>query len=314
MLARLEALARRLDTPMAHALAAGAAGIIAHFEGRFRASIEPLERAEQLFVDRCAGVSWERSTAQIFHLYSLSVLGRVRELSARLEQLLGEAQARGDLHAQTNLAITIGFQAHLAADRPDEARRSVGEALARWNAPDESHIQHFNAMVATVCIDLYADENESAWRRLEALGRFERVGTLSVQTARINALWAHSGAALATAVRHRERLAAAERNAARLAREGVPYAAAIAALVRASIAHLRGADDAEVDRRLRQAEAGFAESGLDGQVAAVRWARGRRLGGDAGAQLAARAAAWFSAEGVRNHDRFAAFFVRGLLE
>jgi serine/threonine protein kinase len=313
VLARVDALARRLDTPTALATASGTTGIIAHFEGRFRASIEPLERAEEIFRDRCSGRSWERSTAQIFHLYSLSVLGRMRELTARLDQLVAEARSRGDLYAQTNLAITIGFQCRLAEDRPEEARRSVREALARWNAPDEFHIQHFNALIAEVCIDLYFGDPEAAWARLATIERFRKVGLMRVQIARISTFWARAGTAIAAARRRPELLAAAERDMRGLAREGVGWATAVAALVRAGIAGARGQTDAGV-RLLGLAEPLLEESGMQAQLAALRWVRGNFVGGEIGRQLLARANAFFEAEGVRNPARFAAFYVPGFAE
>ncbi|HEY2744219.1 MAG TPA: hypothetical protein VGL86_06340, partial [Polyangia bacterium] len=313
VLARVESLAQRLDTPMAHAQAAGTAGIIAHFEGRFRASIEPLERAEQLFRDRCTGLSWERSTAQIFHLYSLSMLGRLRALTTRLDQLFAEARARGDLHSQTNLAVTVGFQCRLAEDRSDEARRSVEEALRRWNVPDEFHIQHFNALIAEICIDLYNGEPEAAWNRCAAIERFKKVGLMRVQTARVNALWARGGTALACARRRPEMLAHAEREAARLSHEGVGWASAIAALLRSGIASTRGQADVAL-KRLAEAQQLFEETALGGQLAATRMIRGRLVGGDAGAELLGKARAFFDAEGVVSPDRFTAFFAPGFAD
>jgi hypothetical protein len=312
VLAVVDALARRLDTPMAHAIAAGTTGIIAHFEGRFRASIEPLERAEELFRDRCTGLSWERSTGQIFHLYSLSVLGRLRALTARLDQLVSEARARGDLYAQTNLAITVGFQCRLAEDRPDEARRSVRAALETWNAPDEYHIQHFNALIAEVCSDLYSGDAEQAFARLAAIDRFGRVGLLRVQTARVNSLWSRAGAAVAAARKRPALLAIAERDTRRLSREGVGWASAAAAILRACIASARGRADAAL-KLLGDAEPTLDEIGMAAQLASVRWVRGTIIGGDAGQQLIAKATAFFDAEGVRNPARFAAFYVPGFV-
>jgi tetratricopeptide (TPR) repeat protein len=308
VLASVDALAQRLDTPVALAISNGTHGIIAHFEGRFRASVEPLARAEEIFRDRCAGFSWERSTSQIFHLYSLSVLGRLRELTARLDRLVAEARARGDLYAQTNLAITVGYQARLAEDRPEEARRSVREALSRWNAPDEFHIQHFNALIAEVCTDLYFGEAVQGWARLKALDRFSRVGLMRVQTARVSALWSRAGVAIAAAKSRPELLASAEHDTRRLAHEGVGWASAVAALLRASIAQARGEHESALSL-LGVAEPLLEEVGLDAQLASLRWVRGTLMGGDNGRQLVARAAAYFAAEGVRNPARYAAFYV-----
>ncbi len=310
VLASVDALAQRLDTPVALAIASGTNGIIAHFEGRFRASVEPLERAEEIFRDRCSGFSWERSTSQIFHLYSLSVLGRLRELTARLDRLVAEARARGDLYAQTNLAITVGYQCRLAEDRPDEARRSVREALSRWNAPDEFHIQHFNALIAEVCTDLYFGDAVQGWTRLAQLDRFSRVGLMRVQTARVSALWSRAGVAIAAAGARPELLASAEHDTRRLGREGVGWATAVATLLRASLANVRGERQAAL-QLLGAAEPLLEESGLGAQVAAARWVRGTVMGGDNGRQLVARAASFFTAEGVRNPARFAAFYVPG---
>jgi serine/threonine protein kinase len=308
MVARLDALAQRLGTPAAQALTRGTTGIIAHFEGRFADSIAPLVEAEQLFRDRCTGHAWERSTAQIFHLYSLSVLGKLRDLSTRLDQLVGEARDRGDLHAQTNLEITVGFQCRLAEGRPDEARRGVAEALARWNAPDEFHIQHFNALIAEVCIDLYNGDGEAAWKRLDALDRFRRAMLLRVQTARVNALWSRARAALVASDKRPELLREAERDAARLGREKVGYAEAIGALIRGSVARKKG-DDGGALKLFGEAERRFSEEGVTAQVAALQWNRGKMLGGDAGAELIKKAEAYFAAEAIADGEAFGRFFV-----
>jgi len=186
----------------------------------------------------------------------------------------------------------------------------VREALTRWNAPDEFHIQHFNALIAEVCTDLYFGEGESAFERLAALDRFRQVGLMRVQTARVTALWSRSGAALAAAGRRPELLASAERDMRRLAHEGVGWASAAAAVLRASIASRRGQAETALEL-LGAAEPWLEENGMAAPLAAVRWMRGVRVGGDSGRQLLAKATAFFEAEGVRNPARFATFYVPG---
>ncbi|HEY1587517.1 MAG TPA: hypothetical protein VGH63_17590, partial [Polyangia bacterium] len=107
-------------------------------------------------------------------------------------------------------------------------------------------------------------------------------------------------------------LAGAERDTRRLSREGVGWASAAAAILRASIASARGQADAAV-KLLADSEPSLDESGMTAQLAAVRWVRGTLIGGDAGQQLLAKAAAYFEAEGVRNPARFAAFYVPGFV-
>src|SRR5438445_1031851 len=136
---------------------------------------------------------------------------------------------------------------------------------------------------------------------------------LLVQTARVNALWSRARAALVVAQRRPEMLREAERDAARLAKEGVAYAEGIAALVRGAIAKQRG-DDAEALQRFAEAERRFEDNGIAAQVASLQWVRGKLIGGDTGAQLVAKADAYFAGEGIGKSEPFARFFVPGAVD
>jgi hypothetical protein len=105
----------------------------------------------------------------------------------------------------------------------------------------------------------------------------------------------------------------AERDAARLSREGVGWASAIAALLRAGIASTRGQADVTL-KRLAEAQQLFEESALAGQLASTCMVRGKLVGGDAGAELVGKARAHFDAEGVVSPERFTAFFAPGFAE
>ena len=82
------------------------------------------------------------------------------------------------------------------------------------------------------------------------------------------------------------------------------------ALLRAGIASTRGQADVAL-KRLAEAQQLFEESALAGQLAATRLIRGTLVGGDAGAELLAKAHAFFETEGVVSPERFTAFFVPG---
>jgi hypothetical protein len=50
--------------------------------GQWQDAHDYCQPALRLLRDRCAGVTWEVSSANILHLWSLMYLGRLRELSA----------------------------------------------------------------------------------------------------------------------------------------------------------------------------------------------------------------------------------------
>jgi hypothetical protein len=105
-------------------------------------------------------------------------------------------------------------------------------------------------------------------------------------------------------------LASAQRDTRRLEREGVAWATAVARMMRGAIAAARGQLDDAVEI-LGEAEPLLEASGLAAQLAALRWMRGRVVGGDLGRQLTAAATKYFEAEGVRSPERFAAFYMPG---
>ena len=125
----------------------------------FRASIEPLERAEELFRDRCTGLSLGAlDGADLPPLLAVGARPPARVDGAARSAGHRGARARRSLRADQarhHRRLPMSRSPRIA---PSEARRSVREALARWNVPDEIHMQHFNALIAEVCIDLYSGD------------------------------------------------------------------------------------------------------------------------------------------------------------
>ncbi len=115
-------LARRLDDPYSLAWAAGAEGITAALEGRWKVGHDAAERAEAIFRDRCTGAAWEIASMRWFSLWSLSYLGDLGELSRRIPERLREAKDRGDLYAEICHSTGLANLYWLAADKPAEAR------------------------------------------------------------------------------------------------------------------------------------------------------------------------------------------------
>ena len=279
-----EALARRLNTPEAIALSVGAASVVAFQEGQFARCLEASGQAEQLLRDRCTGLTWEVTTAQIFHLFALSMLGDVRRLSHRLPTLVKEAQERGNLYAETNLTAAVGYIPGLIGDDPLQARAALAELLTRWKV-DALHLPHVNGLLSEVYVDLYEGRPDKALARLDGeWARIERSLLTRAQVLRI-ALW--------------------------FARGRARLGAALARLVLVSIAELRGRRD-EATTLLGGCDAQLAATGMRLHLEAVRWLRGQRLSGDEGRALRAEAEAWFTAEGIVNPQRIISMLLPGI--
>jgi eukaryotic-like serine/threonine-protein kinase len=313
VIAKLAELADKLDTAEARGLVEGTTGLVAFQHGNWRSCMEHCLRAEALFRERCTGLQWEASTSQIFSIYGLSLLGRLKAFTVRLPVLLKESIERGDLYTHTVLQAAVGTTANLVDDQPGRARRELADAIARWNVPDAVHIQHFNALMSEVMTDLYVGDGESAWRRMDgALKPYERAFMLRVQTLRVSAQFARGRAAVAAGRHARPELfRVASADARALAKEGVAYARGLGALLEAAVAHARG----DVERTLallREAIARLEASEMRLHVEAARWELGRLIGGDDGAALVKAAEDHLRSEGVRDPVAMVATFTTGI--
>ena len=100
-------LAAQCAHPQAAAFVAVVRGMAAFLEGRFRAACDALYGAEKVMRENCVDVAWELATARLVGCVSLFFLGELKNLSARLPELLENAQGRGDLYESTDLRIRI---------------------------------------------------------------------------------------------------------------------------------------------------------------------------------------------------------------
>ncbi len=312
---RARALAARVGHPQALGVTEMAVGITAYAEGRWKASWELAQKGEAILRERCTGVTWELDTTHIYSLRGLFYLGEIAELCARLPRLLREARERDDLFAETSLRTRHSYVAWLAADRPDRAGSELRDSIARWSTKAFS-MQHYYALVAQADIALYAGDPASALRVLrERQPALERSRLLRVHHLRIE--WLHlyarslvgegtrsSGTESDALVREAEGIAR------RIEREGVHWADAFAALVRASIAALRG-NRAEAAGRLGFAISHFAMADMSLYAAASRRRLGSLLGGEKGRALADAADAWMRSQKIKNPAGFTRMLVPG---
>ena len=308
-----QALAERGSKPQSLGSMVLAHGLVAYLAGSWREARFRCEHAEAIFRDRCTGATWELDTAQTFALWSLTYMGEVAELARRRQVLLKEALERGDLYALTNLSTYIMAIVQLGADQPDDARRELDQAVARWSQKG-FHVQHHNALLARLYIEIYTGNGAIAWNHAsDKWPSYARSLLLRVQQVRIDARQLHARCALAAAVNSPSPAAllrAAQRDARHLERERTPWARAHAVFLRGAIAHLRGDSDA-ARAALLEAASAYETADMPLYAAAIRRRLGEILGGCEGSDLITGANAWMAQQSLRDPARITAMYAPG---
>ncbi len=287
--------------------------------GRWHVARELFDRAELIFRDRCTGVPWELDTVHNLALWATTHMGEFAELRRRWPLLLQEAQERGDLYAITTLNTYYMTILRLADDDPQGALRELEEVMARWSHRG-FHIQHATAMRAYVHVDLYRGDGPGAWARVRRHARaYRRSLLLRVQMLRIEFLELRGRTALAAAsakeTSDRRRfwlLQSAARDAWRLDRQDEPWASALARLLRAGIAALRG-QPRSARNHLRSAIDAFEAVDMHLHASVARRCLGELAGGNLGSDLIARADQELRDQAIRDPLRMTAVYAPGFV-
>jgi hypothetical protein len=313
LLDRSEALAASTAHPHALALAQFTAGITRYCVGRFRESVESLDRADVILRERCTGVQWERGSLATFAAWDLWLLGDLREFARRVPLYLREAEDRGDRYLATNLRTCFTNAYWLLRDDAEGAQREADAGMGSWSKED-FHLQHFFDFIARGQLALYRGDGAAGHAQLvREWPRLARSLTLRMQVARIFSTHLRARTALAAAAGSRSPralLREVDRAASRVESERMAWADPLAALARAGAAHLRG-DDVRALARLDDAILGLHTAGLGLFEAAARLRRGRLIGGDAGRAEVALAEHWMRSRGVVSPERTTAMMTPG---
>ena len=305
-------LSRRCDNPHAFAFTTLVEGMCAFLEGRWQSAQEQLARAETVLLDRCIGAAWELATARLMWCASSFFLGELKELDRRLPAFLADADARGDLYQATALRTRIGHAGPLAADEPERARQVVSDAIARWSVRG-FHTQHWWNLIAQSEIALYQGRSADAWESMNnEWPAVKGAMLLRIQYILIESLYHRASSALAAAAdsksdaaRQNVLLRTAERDAASIDREKMPWGSALAGLIRAGMAVTRGDHEAALTL-LGSAEAALESTDMRLYAAAARRCRGELIRGDEGDALVKSADRWMGQQGIRNPARMTA--------
>ena len=314
ILASVESIAARTGESQLQGAHQMALALAAYQCGEWPACIDYSQRSERIYREQCVGATWELTSARLYQIWALHWQGRLTTLTERVDTLLREARERGDVYSLVNLSTGLPSISGLVADDPQGTRQRAEHARGQWSR-EGYHLQHYWTQLALAQADLYAGDCLAAHQRADDQWQaLKRMFFLRIAMVRCEILQfrARCAVAAAPASDRRERLlAAARRDAKRLARERLPWCAPAAALIRAGIERTRD-HGADVDSLLAGAAAGLHEADTHAYATVAEWHRGRLLGGDKGRALVTTAEQWMSGQGVANPERFSRFYAPGL--
>jgi hypothetical protein len=277
--------------------------------GRWRDAIRTLDPVVAMITNRRAA----QQSAILFTLYSLYFLGEYDELTQRYLRLLGEAEERGNTFMAAQLRAIAAVPVWLVADDPDRARRELC-VPAQWTQGQFS--TQWRVAIFGTDLDLYVGDGAGAYERVRGLERARKKNFyLFVHYVRALTAFARGRAAIASldgqpAGVRRGRLAEVRHLERQLAREQMPWTAALEAILRAGRARALG-DRAGAIGALRTAFDAAQVAEMPIHAAAALHQLGLLLGGDEGARLVREAEDAMTARGVRDPVRFASMLVPG---
>jgi len=295
----------------AHILAC--TGVTLYYHGRFQEAFERLRETEDRWLAvGMRGLSvWQRKAARNIGLFALSFMGSYRELQARFDGQLREAERRSD--RVEVVCLRWGFpDLWLAADDPALALGNLDRI--EWPGRSRSFgLPHWLRLRTHGLVDLYLGKGGGLDRHRPRFAAFDRSPPRRNNLVRSEGAWMRGRFALLDAEASRDAaplLAIAAGFARKLERRRLPYADTWAMLLRAGIAFQEG-DPGRAAAALRDAIAIAEAHHTLGCAAAARRRLGQVLGGTEGAALIARADRWYASEGVADPERFTRMLAPG---
>jgi eukaryotic-like serine/threonine-protein kinase len=306
---RALALAAKVGHPHAIGLATFTAGLGRYLVGRWRAAVELLSRAEKTLAE-LPGAIWELNAAQRFQLNSLSFIGDIPTIAARVPELVKHARERGNLYAECALRVRLCSLLWLAKDDPEGGVAETAEVMQRWSQ-DGFHLQHYNELFAYVSCALYMGQHEKAMHHVVTTWpKLERSLLTNTQALRIEARHLRSRVCLSYLKAHpqdrtvRTTLSADIRA---LRRENAGWGTAFAEFAQALLHVIDGdVDGARIGLEVAEREFDDCDMGLLKTVTSYRL--GQLLGGDEGARRVSEACDWLEKHQVKSPTRFVAHY------
>lgn len=306
------ALAERSGTVQSRAWAATGAGIAYYCNGHFRRAEEHLNRTLEVLADGSSGLIFERVTARMYLIFTLSYMGRFKELHQLQGEGLRDAIARGDVYGAVTMRLGNANQAWLVADDILAAESHAALATREWSKSG-FHLEHAYSLIAGTHIALYKGDAARAYElSSEYLLKARRSMLWRIQPTRLRAIQLRGLSTLAmleAGLGDSTRLTReAERDARAIERERMPWMTPFARVIRAGLAlHGKERDRARAELLCAVSELEACE--MNGYANAVRY-RAARLGADV--PEAERALEYMRAQGVVAPERMIEMLMPGL--
>ncbi len=320
--ARVLALSERamdlaVETDNAHAigLVLLMRSIAKNLLGEFQEAHTLGDDAMTILRERCTNVTWEIDNAAFFSNYALMMLGRIRELRARMPWHLDDVRARGDLYGEILLRTQLTYFVRLVDDDATGAWADLAVLEDRWPTGTET-LQFAWKTVSTVDVLLYLGDPGKAWETVEAAWPVMKRGLLlGVQSVRVRVMNARARATLAAGLaakgaEREELLAKAASFANAIGRESWALTKGWSLLLLGCIAAARGETEA-ASRTLRDAIVELDRRGLAIFAASARMRLGALTATEEGRGLVTTAENALREEGARKPEAFARVFAPG---
>ncbi len=256
-------------------------------------------------LDKCKDVFWEKSTAELWAIWSVCHTGRYDELQKRMPKCLDGAEKRGDRYAITNLQLGLPSIYWLVQDDPETAIRINEETLARWHR-HSYEAQDYHRLLGVANAMLYQGRSpleliESQWKYLS------RAQYLRLELVRLEALQMRGRAYLQAGLAKK-----AIKDARRILKVPAQWARAIGQLMLAGAHAIQGQKE-EAVTTLTRARDDARACHMDQFAMAANWHLGKLIGGEEGQALIREAEAWAASQGIRNWRAFANMLAPGFV-
>jgi tetratricopeptide (TPR) repeat protein len=309
---RAEALAEASSDEYAKAMARQARGNVHLMLGDWKEARDHLDGAVQAFRDRCTKVAQEIVYCEIHTALSEQLLGRVRALAPRAQDLLRESTHRAHPYAQGYARGILGHVVYLADDRVDEAQEQLDRYREELPVGFQAHILNFvDTMTALL---RYRGRVDEAWtlqkQRREEIESFDMLRAPFPKGA---FLWTLSQNALAMATCASDPeafLPVAERACRGLTKLALRHAQGFGHLGLATIHEQRGNQDAALPL-LRRALERFEAGHMDMYAALTRYRLAALVGGSEADVLRTEARSYVKREELRAPDKLFDMLVPG---
>ncbi|MBT3217696.1 MAG: hypothetical protein HN348_01285, partial [Proteobacteria bacterium] len=311
IISRIEQIGSDMKSPYVLALAAITSQFNEHAYGHYDASQKLATKALGLF-GYCTSVTWESTMAQGFAVWSLFLLGRIRELIQQTPGLVEDANRRGNVYYANRLRAPFGVTVWLAQGDVSEARQQVENLKSRLSRLN-FQAQYYWRPWAETLIELYEDDRDTPWHRIQAQwAQCKRSKLMMLPMIRLHMHILRAMCALAFATVNSDSTSAlrtASRSLQKVLGLGISGGNAWIRIYQAAIEHQRGRTP--VAEKLLTTAGFELEDKMHLYSAIAHRSRGILIGGDQGHQLIKDADDFMKSEGIVDPARFARMLVPG---